>query len=239
MKLFTNALIAASLYLLPQNLMAEQIFENQGPVPQLVELYTSEGCSSCPPAERYINSFVNSPDLWKKVVPLAFHVDYWDYIGWKDRFAQPEFKQRQYNHRRLGNFRSVYTPGWISSGKEWRGFFQGKTLPNQSFSGGLLKASLNTQTLKVSYTPTKDRKALIAHVAVLGFDLSSQVTSGENAGRLLQHQFVVLHKQQKAQSDYNWSFELPHLQTSQKHALAIWVSERDQQPIQVAADWLK
>jgi len=239
MKLFTSTLIATSLYLLPQALVAEQIFENDGPVPQLVELYTSEGCSSCPPAERYINSFVDYPDLWKKVVPLAFHVDYWDYIGWEDRFAQPEFKQRQYNHRRLGNFRSVYTPGWITGGKEWRGFFQGRAIPNSTSSGGLLRANLNNQSINISYSPNQKRTTLIAHIAVLGFNLSSQVTSGENSGRLLQHQFVVLHKHQKAQSDYNWNFELPQLQTSHKHALAIWISERDQHPIQVTADWLK
>lgn len=239
MKLTAKTLLAASLYCLPQALVAEQSFQNQDQAPLLVELYTSEGCSSCPPAERYLNSFIDSSDLWKKVVPLAFHVDYWDYIGWEDRFAQPEFKQRQYNHRRLGNFRSVYTPGWISSGKEWRGFFQGKALPNHSLSGGLLQADLINQTLNISYTPKQDRKTLIAHVAVLGFNLSSNVTSGENAGRLLQHQFVVLDKQQKAQTNFNWHFHIPKLNISEKHALAIWVSERDQHPIQVVADWLK
>ena len=53
----------------------------------LLELYTSQGCSSCPPAERWLNSYVDSDELWTKTVPLAFHVDYWDYLGWKDSLA--------------------------------------------------------------------------------------------------------------------------------------------------------
>ena len=60
----------------------------------LVELYTSEGCSSCPPADRWLSKLRNSEQLWKGFVPLAFHVDYWDYIGWKDRFASPIYGAR-------------------------------------------------------------------------------------------------------------------------------------------------
>lgn len=107
--------------------MAEQIFQHQGQPPQLIELYTSEDCSSCPPADKYLATFLQHPQLWKAVVPLAFHVDYWDYLGWADPFAQQQFKERQYNYRRHNHISSVYTPGWIINGKEWRGFSVGKT----------------------------------------------------------------------------------------------------------------
>ena len=52
----------------------------------LIELYTSEGCSSCPPADRWLSRLKDDPRLWKQIVPLAFHVDYWNYLGWRDRF---------------------------------------------------------------------------------------------------------------------------------------------------------
>ena len=61
----------------------------------LIELYTSEGCSSCPPAEDFMNKLKNDNNLWKKWVPVAFHVQYWDYIGWKDHYATRENGQRQ------------------------------------------------------------------------------------------------------------------------------------------------
>ena len=76
----------------------------------LIELYTSEGCSSCPPAERWLSGFVGKTATASAVIPLAFHVDYWDYIGWRDRFASPKYTARQYErtNRNRGHF--VYTP---------------------------------------------------------------------------------------------------------------------------------
>lgn len=61
----------------------------------LLELYSSEGCSSCPLADAWVNSLQAGPGLWTQLVPVVFHVDYWDYIGWKDRFATPAFTDRQ------------------------------------------------------------------------------------------------------------------------------------------------
>lgn len=61
----------------------------------MIELYTSEGCSSCPPAEAYLNAYAVHPQLWTRYLPLAFHVDYWDYLGWRDRYAAAEHGARQ------------------------------------------------------------------------------------------------------------------------------------------------
>lgn len=91
----------------------------------VIELFTSEGCSSCPPADNWLSGFKSDPRLWKQIIPLAFHVDYWDYIGWRDRFASPAFSARQSDHKKQGNIRSVYTPGLVVDGREWRGWFGG------------------------------------------------------------------------------------------------------------------
>ena len=61
------------------------VFESGEARTMLVELFTSEGCSSCPPADAWISQLKESPDLWKKIVPVAFHVDYWNNLGWRDR----------------------------------------------------------------------------------------------------------------------------------------------------------
>ena len=79
----------------------------------LLELYTSQGCSSCPPAERWLNEYTGDNELWKQIVPVAFHVDYWDYIGWKDIYATAANGRRQRDYARAGKTRTVYTPGSI------------------------------------------------------------------------------------------------------------------------------
>src|SRR5947208_15450471 len=70
-------------------------FESGHTQSTLIELFTSEGCSSCPPAEKWLSALKSSSDLWQKAVPVAFHVDYWDHLGWRDRFATPDFKSRK------------------------------------------------------------------------------------------------------------------------------------------------
>ncbi|MCG8547170.1 MAG: DUF1223 domain-containing protein, partial [Alphaproteobacteria bacterium] len=81
--------------------------------PVVVELYTSQGCSSCPPAEAYLQELAKRDD----VLPLEFHVDYWDYIGWKDKFAQPKFTKRQRDYVKTLNGRYAYTPQMVIDGK--------------------------------------------------------------------------------------------------------------------------
>ncbi|WP_037471074.1 DUF1223 domain-containing protein [Shewanella waksmanii] len=91
--------------------------------PYFVELYTSQGCSSCPPAEQWLSSFRDHPQLWKTLFPLAFHVSYWNCIGWKDPYSKRAFSQRQYDHLNAKNTGQVYTPQFVINGKEWRGWF--------------------------------------------------------------------------------------------------------------------
>ena len=89
---------------------AETTFQSGPQRVSLLEVYTSEGCSSCPPAESWLGEFKNQARLWKEIVPVAFHVDYWDGLGWKDRFAREEYtsRQRAYSDS-LGNFFGLHS----------------------------------------------------------------------------------------------------------------------------------
>ena len=234
-------ILIASLLVSAQQTYAQQTFVHEGPPPQLVELYTSEGCSSCPPADRYMSTLINDPGLWTKIIPLAFHVDYWDYIGWKDRFALPTYKQRQYDYRKSGRLRSVYTPGWVVDGQEWRGFFQGRSLPITTRQNGhKLTVDLEERNVSVKLDSKEADVSLVAHVALIGFDQQSNVTAGENHGKTLSHQFVVLDKQQKTANGSQWTFVIPDSEISNRQALAVWITPtNDMRILQATAGWIE
>src|SRR3989442_5219435 len=98
----------------------EFIFTSGNERVSLVELFTSEGCSSCPPADSWLSGLCEDAGLWKRFVPVAFHVDYWDGLGWKDRWASPEFSTRQRTYAAAWRSGSVYTPGVDLNGQESR-----------------------------------------------------------------------------------------------------------------------
>ena len=80
----------------------------------VVELYTSQGCSSCPPADEFVAMLASDP----RILPLALHVDYWDYIGWEDKFAQAKFTDRQHAYAKAIGSRTIYTPQLIIGGQD-------------------------------------------------------------------------------------------------------------------------
>ena len=102
---------------------AERTLTASKPDAILVELYTSEGCSSCPPADAFLTRLTTHRDLWTRIVPVAFQVDYWDHLGWTDPLARPAYSDRQRRLVRNGKARAVYTPSFFVDGQEWRGFF--------------------------------------------------------------------------------------------------------------------
>src|SRR5260370_20521541 len=83
-----------------------------------------------------------SQNLWKKIVPVAIHVDYWDHLGWRDRFAKPEFTSRQQRYAATWGGDSVYTPSFVVNGKEWRGWCGGNAMPITSTKVGVLRGSV-------------------------------------------------------------------------------------------------
>ena len=178
----------------------------------IAELYTSEGCDSCPPADKWFSTI----SLKKNgVVPLAFHVDYWDYIGWKDRFGKPGFAERQRKLVGLQSSRTVYTPQVMLDGKDARNAVN--YVSNLGTFNSQLDASIRDLAAKPAEVSLKLRaqsalNAIDVAVAVgLSDELSgkdgasslslyfvltennlvSRVTAGENKGALLKHDHVV------------------------------------------------
>jgi hypothetical protein len=161
----------------------------------LLELYTSEGCSSCPPAEDWLSGLKESPGLWKDFVPLAFHVDYWDHLGWRDPWGAGEFSDRQRAYAELWHSDSIYTPGFVLEGREWRDWPGRKDVPPSSGTkaGVLMVSSSDTNHWHASFAPTGNAGAkYVVHAALLAGGLSSNVKAGENRGRRLNHDFIVL-----------------------------------------------
>ncbi len=153
----------------------------------LLELYTSEGCSSCPPADAWLSQENNKAASANRLVMLAFHVDYWDNLGWIDPFASASNSARQ---RKLASSTraGVYTPGFFINGAEWRGFFKssGLDVPNFRAAAMAIAASLQGNALTIA---TEDSDGLFVAISENGRE--SQVKAGENRGRLLKHDAVV------------------------------------------------
>jgi len=167
----------------------------------VVELYTSEGCDSCPPADEMLKQLVReSPSDTVLFIPLAFHVDYWDHLGWTDPFASPENGTRQKTYNRLLSPTRTYTPQAIINGAwETVGSSQ-KQLP-------LLLAKAAAEPVPVTvaitgarpvdggwdvdYTASGELKNLLVFAAVTESGLESKITAGENDGMLLVHDDVV------------------------------------------------
>lgn len=231
----------------PLNSKAQTFSSGESQV-ELIELYTSEGCSSCPPADHWLGQLKKEPGLWRDFVPAAFHVGYWDQLGWADRFAQPKFQQRQRNYRTLGISSGVYTPGFFVAGFEWRQWFRGpRTIPNSTLIVGQLNATRHNKQLEVEFTPQahQPNKQYRVSVALLADKITSPIGRGENQGKLLQHHFVVLDFQQATSDNLHWSFDLPIQQiktkeSAERYAVAVWLSEIDNpQALQATGGWLK
>jgi len=210
---------------------------------QLIELFTSQGCSSCPPAEKWISQLATHKDLWKQFVPVVYHVDYWDRLGWKDPFARKNHTERQYHYSAFHQLQSVYTPGFFVDGREWRGFFQGRPLPSASPIASSISAHWEAGQLKV--TSDVDSETAIFHAAILGFGLQTSVTRGENAGRKLGSNFVVLsHKtlssKALAQPEATFIFQPQDLASeAPRYGFAVWVQQGENPvPLAAAGNWL-
>jgi hypothetical protein len=158
--------------------------------PQLIELFTSEGCSSCPPAEAWLNRL----EAGARVVPLAFHVDYWDGPGWRDRFAQPGFAARQRGIA-AGSKTQTYTPQVVLDGKVWTGWHRGGRVDAQSAMPASFMMRVRRSDLQVQWQSEPARRSgaddYKVFVALVEDGLQSHVRAGENAGKALQHDHVV------------------------------------------------
>ena len=218
----------------------EVTFESKPTRTHLIELYTSEGCSSCPTAEAWLSALKNEARLWQDFVPVAFHVDYWDHLGWRDALAAPKWTDRQTEYSTLWKKESVYTPAFALDGKEW---FQG-ALTAATDTVGALKLIVNGDRVTASFKPAEGAgKHYDIHLARLAFSVSSDVTAGENNGRKLVHDFVVVGLTNESMKGGSKELKLaaPSIKPNAdpRTALAAWVTLSGQiEPIQAVGGWV-
>ncbi len=167
----------------------------------LLELYTSEGCDSCPPADRWTSALPARGFNAARVITLAYHVDYWNYLGWTDPFAQARFTERQRFVNTRNRNRTIYTPQLMLDGKDYRqglsisDFQERITAVNRDKPGADIALSINAVpgAIETSARLTLHRKEAGASVFLALYEnkLANQVSAGENKGKRLEHDFVV------------------------------------------------
>ena len=171
---------------------------------QLIELYTSEGCSSCPPADKWLSALVPKVLAADEVVPLAFHVDYWDRLGWRDRFADPAYTARQYAGAKISGSGFVFTPQVVLAGRNFGGWGNNSSFQKSVLSGRAIAPDADIALIqrhvaagKVEFEAKAQlRQGVSAHevrlyVALFQNGLVSNVGKGENSGSRLHHDYVV------------------------------------------------
>lgn len=171
----------------------------QGPV--LVELFTSQGCSSCPAADKNLSEIIQKAEKeGRPVFGLSFHVDYWNYIGWKDPYSRKEFTDRQQSYSQALGLGSIYTPQMIVNGKvEFVG--SSKTGAEKAIDEAQKRkptyeihvsdVAVSDNQLRLQYSLDKDPEGEILNLAVVERDVENYVPRGENSGKKLHHDNVV------------------------------------------------
>lgn len=182
--------------------------------------------------------------LWREFVPVAWHVNYWDRLGWPDKFADQAYTDRQYAYSTKWKARTVYTPGLVRAGEEWR-VRDGDMLAAGSMIGGELTVVVAGESMAVTFQPPVGARLpadLQVNVALLGGGIESDVRSGENRGQKLAHEFVVLQWDQAALPAGNTSLPIPISDLDVEvpgRAMAVWVSSAsDPTPLQATGGWL-
>ena len=171
----------------------------------VLELFTSEGCSSCPPADRWLSMTFDAARPRTNAVPLVFHVDYWDRLGWPDRFSDRVYSQRQSEVARRARSSTVYTPQFVFDGgdagpggiaTQLAGLARtaAQQAPSRSITAGIVRQPDGTLRITGASAPTATGGTVVASdtfVVLYQNALVSKIAAGENAGRTLRHDFVV------------------------------------------------
>lgn len=199
----TAVWVVALLLASPTAATAGECIATSGPKKvALLELYTSEGCSSCPPADRWLSGLARRTPVPSSLLPLAFHVDYWNDLGWRDPFSQAKFSDRQREHSRRRNQRFVVTPQFLLDGQPYSPALLIDDIARRAAS---INRSRPRADLRMRLTAAPDRmdfsvearatdpdarqSALL--IALYENRLQSSVEAGENRGAKLAHDYVV------------------------------------------------
>jgi hypothetical protein len=181
----------------------------------VVELFTSEGCSSCPPADDAVAELAK--DYSSNVFVLGFHVDYWNYLGWKDEFSLADYSARQQDYAAVLHLSSIYTPQVIVNGKtEFTGSDRAKLrasveqeLNNNNNTVIELGAKASgPKNILVEYKTNADNKSIV-RIALVQLQTNSAVKRGENKGKLLHHVDVVRNFKTAVSAAGSTSISLP------------------------------
>ena len=203
-RVVATAAVAAIVIAIGVRVHAQQPLEKKiGPYPVVVELFTSQGCSSCPPADDYLGGLARNAALRGHVIPLAFHVDYWDRLGWRDPFSSPEWSRRQMFYVRALRLTGAYTPQAVVDG----------TKQMVGANGIAIAAAIETESkenrpagaLRVALTRSGDSLNAAIHadvpprksdvdvmLAVVEDQATTKVEHGENGGQTLVNPAIVL-----------------------------------------------
>ena len=232
-----NAALILMTALLPTAALAQTagqcMAQSNGAPPAVVELYTSEGCSSCPPADRWASTLKGRGD----VLTLAFHVNYWDRLGWPDRFANAATTERQHLLSQASGSSYVYTPQVVLNGRDLRGW-SSASLPHLPATPVALTLTREGNTVRASVGGSTQR--LGGFWAVLEDGHSSRVKAGENAGETLAHDHVVtLYKPVAAWNGGDgakqWQLDLPAATSKQRRVAFIVTDPSGAKPLQAVA----
>ena len=169
----------------------------------VLELYTSEGCDSCPPADRWVSTLPVKGLTPDRVIPLAFHVDYWDQLGWPDRMAKAQFSVRQREQANRNRATVVYTPQLLLNGADYRSSYSDIRLDERVKEFNRLPPAADLLLRQKSVAPgvevevdvrlTRTAASGVSqmYLAITENRLESAIKAGENRGKLLHHDFVV------------------------------------------------
>lgn len=170
----------------------------------LLELYTSEGCSSCPPADRWLSNLAEGQFDAQQVVPLALHVDYWNYLGWEDPYSSKQYSKRQRHQGDVNRLRTVYTPQFVLNGEDLRGWYKrnGTDGPIKQVNAEAAKATIGLTIVnddaaklqvnaQVALADDQSADGYGLYLAVFENGLVSDIPRGENTGKTLHHDYVV------------------------------------------------
>jgi hypothetical protein len=214
-------LLAAALGAAPPAIAASCRIESAPHRVTIVDLYTSEGCSSCPPADRWLSRLAAEGITPEQAIPLAWHVDYWNQLGWPDRFSQPGFSERQRRVAGRGGTGFVYTPQVVVDGRDFR------PVDTARLRSRVARINAEKSTVRIEADAAIDGATLRvrgsvnstspgqAWIAVFENGLSTEVRAGENAGARLNHDYVVRRLagpfafDARGQSALDWNIELP------------------------------
>ena len=192
--LFNAVALAAALVLAPAAMAAEKSApgNSQGRSLTVVELFTSQGCSSCPPADAFLGELAKRDDI----LALSVHVDYWDYIGWKDVFASPRNTQRQRDYASKMRLRYVYTPQMVIQGADHAtGSDRSKVLAKIKKAAKTKRVpvaiSLAGRKIRITVPGAHTTDKAAVWLAVYGHEMETKIKRGENAGRTLIYHNVV------------------------------------------------